>query len=125
MISIVRQTFAQSKYIRDIFWQGSGNVLAQALGVLAMPILTRLYTPSDFGTLNLFAQVVAVLTIILTWRYEYLIVLPKDESHVRIMFRFLTTVGLIGTIFLTTVGYFYGEHVAKLLGDAQLAIWLS
>lgn len=124
MISDFRRKLSRSKYVRDIFWQGSGNVIAQAVGILTIPILTRLYSPTDFGTLNLFAQVVAAMTIFLTWRYEYLLLLPKDEQHVAAIFRFLIIVGVIGTILLTALGYIYNGYVADLLGNRELAIWL-
>ena len=31
----------------------SANVIAQAIGLLVYPILTRLYLPADFGLFNL------------------------------------------------------------------------
>lgn len=69
-----------SKYVKDIYLQGMGNAVAQLIGVLTIPILTRLFTPEQYGALNLFTNVVAFLSIIITFRFEYLILLDKYES---------------------------------------------
>ena len=63
----------------------TANVLAQAIGLLIYPILTRLYAPEDFGLLNLFCTIVNVLVIIATAEYQYAIVLPQEESKARSM----------------------------------------
>ena len=73
--------------------QASGNTAAQALGIAAMPLLTRLYAPSDFAALNLFSQAVAMLTIMLTARFEYLVMLPKDDAAARAVFRLVVATG--------------------------------
>ena len=63
----------------------SASVVAQAIGLLIYPILTRLYAPEDFGLLNLFCTIVNVLVIIATAEYQYAIVLPQEESKARSM----------------------------------------
>lgn len=79
----------------------SANVLAQVIGLIVYPILTRIYSPEDFGLLNLFLSISGVLTILATAEYYNAIVLPKKESesisivHV-CMILLLLIVGLIG-----------------------------
>lgn len=87
-----------SQYWRDILLQASGNTAAQALGIAAMPLLTRLYAPADFAALNLFSQAVAMLTIVVTLRFEYLVMLPKDEVAARAIVRRVVVMG--GTLTL-------------------------
>ena len=57
------------------------NVFAQALGLLVYPLLTRMYSPTDFGLLNLFVNVGGVLVLISTFEYQYAVLLPKDEER--------------------------------------------
>ena len=61
----------------------SANVFAQALGLLVYPILTRLYSPEDFGLLNLFTSIAGVLVILSTLEWYNAIVLPKREEEAR------------------------------------------
>ena len=58
----------------------SANVVAQVIGLLVYPILTRMYAPEDFGLLNLFLSIGGVLAILSTAEYYYAIVLPKEEK---------------------------------------------
>ncbi len=114
----------KSTYVRDIAWQFSGNAAAQVLGILALPLLTRLYTPSSFGTLNLFTQIVSALSILITWRYEYLIVIPKEEKESFTIDRIVLTLGLLGVLFFTTVLSVFNFRIVSLIGDPALHQWI-
>jgi teichuronic acid exporter len=120
----LRQKLKQSRYLRNVAWQMSGNGFAQALGILLMPLLTRLYAPSDFAMLNLFMQVVAGLTILLTWRFEYLVMLPKDDFQAYAILRAIAWFSAAMTIFATLAAGFIGDDLAALLGSSTLAPWL-
>lgn len=59
----------------------SAHLLGQALLLAVMPLVTRLYTPADFGV---FAVFVAILTLVLvcsSLRYELAIPLPRGEAN--------------------------------------------
>lgn len=58
----------------------SANVIAQAIGLLVYPILTRLYLPADFGLFNLFISIGSIVALVATAEYQYAIVLPKEEK---------------------------------------------
>ena len=52
----------------------SANIIAQIIGLIVYPILTRIYTPEDFGLLNLFLSISGVLVILSTAEYYNAIV---------------------------------------------------
>lgn len=58
----------------------SGTVAAQLISILSSPILTRLYTPEDFGVLNVFVSLLAILTVGSALRFEMAIPLPKENE---------------------------------------------
>lgn len=113
-----------SSYVHDIVMQSSGNTLAQALGVISIPILSRLYSPADFGTLNIFLHAVSFMTILITWRYEYLIVLPKEESASLSLFSFVVSLGLTVTVLTTPLLLSKSIYISGLIGNKALADWL-
>ena len=59
----------------------SANVLAQVIGIAVYPILTRLYLPDDFGTLNLFLTIGGIAVLFATAEYQNAILLPKSEKN--------------------------------------------
>lgn len=57
-----------------------GTVLAQAIAFVLSPVLTRLYHVEDFGYLQVFNSIVAVLLVVVAGRYENALPLPKDDE---------------------------------------------
>ncbi len=60
-----------------------GMGAGQALLLAASPFLTRLYTPADFGVLEVFHSLAASFGVVACLRYELALVIPRPESHAR------------------------------------------
>lgn len=58
-----------------------GTMVAQLITALSTPILTRIYTPHQFGALAVFAAVVAIIGVVASFRYEMAIPLPKTHTE--------------------------------------------
>ena len=100
----------------------SANVIAQVIGILVYPVLTRMYAPEDFALLNLFMSISGVLTLIATAEYQYAIVLPKAEEHARA----LTHVCLLllsAMTLLTCLSLPFAGAIAGLFKAPELANW--
>jgi len=69
---------SRSRFGRNVWLVARGNVLAQALPVLAAPLLTRLYSPSDFGVLAVFASALGIGLAVATARFEWSV--PNTRS---------------------------------------------
>lgn len=59
----------------------SGNVLAQAISMLAYLLLTRIFPPQDFALFNIFYSYIEVLIILSTCKYELAVVVADDEGE--------------------------------------------
>ena len=59
----------------------SANIIAQAIGLLIYPILTRLYSPEDFGVLGLYVSLAGTIAMIATANYQNAITLPKEDKQ--------------------------------------------
>lgn len=60
-----------------------GSAGGQGLLLLASPLLTRIYSPKDFGALAVLTALSAVLGVIATLRWEAGVVLPRRDSDAR------------------------------------------
>ena len=58
----------------------SGVVLAQALQVISLPLLTRLFTASDFAQVAVFSSILTLGSMIATLRYHAAIPLPEHTK---------------------------------------------
>lgn len=68
-------------FARSVAVLVGGTALAQALTVVALPALTRLYGPGEFGVLAIYASVLGTLSVIACLRFEVAIPLPEDERE--------------------------------------------
>jgi len=53
-----------SRFTTNVLKLVSGSVIAQALGILLVPIITRLYSPADFGVFQLFIAISGILAVL-------------------------------------------------------------
>ena len=58
-----------------------GALTAQTIGLLASPLLTRLYEPSTYGVFGVFVAATALLVPISAWTLETAIALPKSQPR--------------------------------------------
>ncbi|WAI01188.1 lipopolysaccharide biosynthesis protein [Methanogenium organophilum] len=113
-----------SSFLKNTLKLVSGSVIAQTVGILLIPIVTRLYSPDDFGILQLFISITGILAAVSCFAYQLSIMLPKkDEDAANI-------VGLcIGLISVTSVisGFIliiFAEQVASLLNAPEIANYM-
>lgn len=75
-----------------------GTVLSQAVIVAATPLLTRAFSPQDFGTLAYFSSLYAILVGVSTLKLELSILLPKQVQKSEALT--LLTIALSGSLCL-------------------------
>ena len=69
-----------SRFITNVLKLVSGSVIAQALGILLVPIITRLYSPGDYGAFQVFLSISSILAVLSCLSYQLAIMLPKEEE---------------------------------------------
>jgi len=57
-----------------------GGVFAQLLNFLVSPLLSRLFTPQEFGLVGVFSSIVALTSVLSTGRYEMAMVLTRNDT---------------------------------------------
>ncbi|HBC3535260.1 TPA: oligosaccharide flippase family protein [Vibrio vulnificus] len=71
----------RKSFLSDISKLLSGTLVAQVLVFSITPILTRLYSPKEFGELSLFISIVSVLAVISSLRYNRAIIVSKFDKY--------------------------------------------
>lgn len=72
------------KFGRNVLILVTGTTIAKGISIAAIPILTRLYTPFDFGILGFYSSAVAVISVFATARYELAVLQcrnARDADH--------------------------------------------
>lgn len=89
-------------YWKDILFQASGNMVAQIVGIIGLPILTRLYLPEDFADQAIFIQLTTIFTAFITLRFEYFIPILKNENESVILSMWVAKFGMMICVLITT-----------------------
>lgn len=112
-------------YKRSIILLISGSSVAQVLPILVSPMLTRLYSPAEFGILGIYLGICAVLSVFAAGRYDMALIEPVKDSEARgLMFGGLWLTALFCVILgagLMTVG----PGLARLLDVPSTGSWLK
>jgi O-antigen/teichoic acid export membrane protein len=103
-------------FASDVLKLTSAATLAQALGVLTSPIVSRLYGPKAYGVTNLFTSITGIFGVIACMRYEHSIMLPdKDEEAVNLL-----SVSLLFSLIVSLVA-----ALVSLSGKELILQWLD
>jgi O-antigen/teichoic acid export membrane protein len=122
---MVRKLIPQSSYARNVITLMTGTGLAQAIPVAISPILTRIYSPEDFGTFALYMAIVSIASVLVTGRYELAILLPiKDRDALHIVALSVGLSCVISALLLLVVVLFNHPITQLLGGGPDLAGWL-
>lgn len=115
----------KGRYIRNIGVLVGGTAFSQLLAILALPFLTRLYTPEDFGVLAVYTSILSIISVIACLRFEIAIPLPKKEKDA-VALLFLAVISVIIVTSLTILGVSLFSDLILQATDNKLAgfLWL-
>ncbi|MBN1199458.1 MAG: oligosaccharide flippase family protein [Bacteroidales bacterium] len=71
----------KTPFLRDISKLVAGAGIGQAISLAIAPMLTRLYSPTDFGVYTFFISIAGGFGLIATLRYEMAIILQKRQTE--------------------------------------------
>lgn len=69
------------KFSSDVLKLVTGPAINQIIGLISVPIISRLYSPADFGMASFIASLVAIVVAVASLRYEETIVLQKSDKN--------------------------------------------
>lgn len=113
---IICKLLPRKGFARSVSILAGGTALSQVLMLLSAPLLTRLYSPEDFGLLAVYASLLMLTGVIASLRYQLAIPLPeteKEAAHVLVL-GLLVVLGMTA-ISLILVGVF----------RVRMAVWLN
>lgn len=109
---------------KAVLIMGVGGVVNQLIPLIAMPGLTRIYSPENFGLFSSFFIVAAILAIPATMRLDLAVILPREDDQAAC----LASTGLIfATVFLAALSgaaLFVHTYVVPLSQIHPLGLYL-
>jgi O-antigen/teichoic acid export membrane protein len=121
-----REKLKSNIFFQNIAVVAGGNVTAKLIGIIAAPVITRLYTPEDYGIFSVFISVVVIVGSLATLRYAVTIPIAREEKLADNLLKlcFLITLSLSLLWFLGIV--LFGNYFTVQFSAEQLQpyLWL-
>lgn len=124
IMSLLRRLLPTDRFVRRVSVLVGGTAGAQIIMVLAAPVLTRFYSPADFGLLAVFVSLLSLVTVVAALRYEQAIPLPDDDNEAAALLVISLLAASIVTGFSAVPVFFYRSEIARLLNVPALADYL-
>ncbi len=124
MIKKLWKKFISSEFNRNSLVLVSGTTIAQLLPIIVSPILTRLYSPEDFGVLALFMSLSMILSLLATGRYELSLILPKKDSEAFNLLNLIFIIAIIFSLFLLLAILLFHDFFVGVLKEPNISLWL-
>lgn len=113
-------------FVRSVGVLAGGTALAQLISVLALPLITRLYTPADFSVLAVFVSILSTITVVACLRLEIAIPLPESDADAANLFVLAFLSGVVVSIFTGFGVWLFPDEIVKLVREAKVRpyLWL-
>lgn len=101
----------KSKFAKSIILISGGTALAQIINILFSPVLTRIYTPEEFGVLTVYTSILALMTLIASLRYEWGIpIAPTTKKALNVLAASLLILTFVVSLITLSV-YTFGDYI--------------
>jgi len=124
VIAPIQTLLGRSRFARSVAVIAGGTAAGQAVTLLASPIITRLYSPADFGLFAAYMSLLGTASTVATLRYAQAIPLPRREKEAwALVVLAISIAGGVGLL-LGLVVLAAGPEIAALLRIPALGPYL-
>lgn len=110
---------ARNPFIKNVSFLSFGTLISQLLLISAIPLLTRLYSPSDFGLLAIYLALTQFLGVFVCLRFNIAIPLSKDKRESSYLFLYSISSACILSLSASAVILFFDNQLITLLGNTE------
>ena len=113
-----------SEFFRNVATLISGTTLAQAFSVIIYIVLSRIYSEEDFGVFGLYMNILNIVVIFSTAKYELAILLPKSDREAVNLLGLSSLISVVVSLLLLVVMVLMNDLICRWLGSDQISGWL-
>lgn len=121
----IKAYFTQRSFLLNVATLISGTAISQTILFLATPLLTRLYTPGEFGVFALYVSIVAIIGTVSTWKYELAIMLPREEEDAQALFFLSSFICFASSLLIFLLILLFRQFIIENITDKiETFIWI-
>ncbi|MEX1192554.1 MAG: oligosaccharide flippase family protein [Brumimicrobium sp.] len=124
MIELIKRklhVIFKSAFSKNVALLMTGTAISQVIGVLFYPVITRFFSPEDFGLYVLFNSILGILTVIGAMRYEFSIPIVANKfKAINALFMSLIIL-VVFCLTLLIITYLFGHNLLSIVDAEKLA----
>lgn len=124
IIKSIRKAVRKNRFLKDVGVLTSGTLVAQGLAVLALPLLTRLYSPEDFDLLAIYTSLLGMLAVAASLRFNIAVALPEREEIAMDLLKLALFSSSALSLLVAAIVGLYPDMVTSWLGRADFHAYL-
>ncbi len=113
----------RSEFSKNVITLITGTTFSQIIPLCAMPILSRLFTPEEFGVYAFYLSIITLLVVFSTGRYEFAIPLPKEKKDAWHIFVLSISILCLFCLILALIISFSNDQIIDLLNKPSIGSW--
>lgn len=115
---------AQGGFFKAVSVLVGGTAFAQLVGLICLPLLTRLYSPQEYTVLGVYIAIVSILSVIACLRLEIAIPLPESDAEAKSLLYLSIINNIIFVLFLFLFLFIFYPFFSRAHVISQLSIWI-
>lgn len=126
MLKAFREKFRKSIFIQNIAVVAGGNAASKLIAILSAPVITRIYTPEDYGVFSVFIAFTAIAVTLSTLRYAVTIPLAKDKLVANNLVKLSFSITLILSLLILLFILLFSESLVTITNTKKISpyIWV-
>lgn len=124
MLIKIKRVLPKGEFNRNVLTLMTGTAIAQVIPIAITPILTRIYSPEQFGVFALFIAITSCLSIVATGRYELTIMIPRKDTDAANITVLAMVINCCVSSLLFIIAWQFNDQISNLLGSRAISNWL-
>lgn len=117
----LRGAMARRPFLRNVSIMLAGAVTGQSVSILLSPVLTRLYSPQQFGVLSVYTAILTIVVVMASLRYEMTLPLAESDEDAMNLAAVCGCALLLTTAGLAVAAYSFPMSWARLIWPTALS----
>lgn len=119
-------TKSNNSFIRSVGVLISGTAFAHGITALALPVLARLYTPSDFSALAVFTSILSIIVVAACLRFDVAVAMPNHDKDAFALLVLSLLCAFTFALLLLPLALLFSEQISTWFNQPKLGnyLWL-
>ncbi len=115
----------QNSFFKAVSTLSIGSLISQLIPLAATPLLSRIFSPEDFGLFAVFFALTSIFGVSIAGKYDISILIPKNNADAINLTIFSLILCLAGSFFLFISIYIFGFfYTDNILFTKTYYLWL-